>query len=123
MPACKRDRELAASHASIVGGMAAMGVAVNSITGVTVKEGRGAVVIAEVLAGDGVFVLVGEAIGIIVAVLVMAGKVTCEDDVGFTATAGVRDGELAVAIVAVGGTAPVGDSGMDVGDSDRGMAS
>jgi hypothetical protein len=56
LPTCKRERELAASHTSIVAGIAAIGVAVNSLTGVTVGEGRGARVVAEVLAGGGVFV-------------------------------------------------------------------
>ena len=44
MPTCKRERELGASHTSALEGMAGTGVAVNSLTGVTVGEGRGVAV-------------------------------------------------------------------------------
>jgi hypothetical protein len=119
-PTCKRERELAASHTSSVAGIAAIGVAVNSLTGVTVGEGRGVRVVAEVLAERSVFAPVGEDIGIVVVGVLMGAKVACEDDVEFTATAGVSDDEATGAIV--GGMASVGDSGADVGDSDSGVA-
>ena len=54
---CKRERELAASNTSIVAGIAAIGVAVNSLIGVTVREGRGVSVLAEVLVGAGIMML------------------------------------------------------------------
>ena len=120
IPTCKRERELAASHTSSVAGIAAIGVAVNSLIGVTVGEGSGVAVMTEVLVGGGVFVPVGEDPGIAVVGVVMGGRVACGDDVEFTATAGVGDDEATGAIV--GGTASVGNSGADVGDSDSGVA-
>ena len=92
IPTCKREREPAASHTSILDGMATLGVAVNSITGVTDKERRGVAVIAEVLVGA-IFVCVEEDIGIAVAGVVMDGKVSCGDDVGFNAAVDRREGK------------------------------
>lgn len=77
---------------------------------------------AEVFVGDGVFVPVGEDLGITATVLVMAGKVSCADEGGFTATVGVRDGEAARAIVDVEIVFSLGDNAVDVCDSDAGIA-
>ena len=81
-----------------------MGVAVNSITGVTVEVGRGVAIIAEVLVGA-IFVCVEEDIGIAVAGLVMDGKVSCGDDIGFNAAVDTRESEAVGAIVGVGDAA------------------
>lgn len=114
MPTCNRDRELAASHTSIAGGIAVLGAVVDSPTGVAVESGMAV--------GGGLFVRVGEEIGIAVAVAVTDGIVSCGDEVGFTAVVDVRDAEAAGAIVGVGDTALMGEGGVDVGDPDAGIA-
>jgi hypothetical protein len=48
MPACKCDRELAASHASTADGISVLGTVVDSLTGVAVESGMAV--------GSGVFV-------------------------------------------------------------------
>ena len=85
-------------------------MAVDSLTGVRVREGRG----VRVVAGGGVFVPAGEDIGIVVVGVLMGAKVACEHDVEFTATVSVSDDEATGAMV--GGTASVGDSDSGVAD-------
>ena len=153
IPTCKREREPAASHTSILDGMATLGVAVNSITGVRVKEGRGVAVIAAVLLGA-IFVCVEEDIGIAVAGVVMDVKVSCGDDVGFNAAVDRREGEavgggvfvpiavdnefvgsvglmdikvacgddIVEVVVGAESIVPAEEDGVNVGDSERGIA-
>ncbi len=99
---------------SFAGGIAVLGAVVDSLAGVAVESGMAV--------GGGVVVRVGEDIGIAVAVAVTDGKVSGRDDVGFTAPVDARDTEVTGAIVGVGDMARVGESGVDVGDSDWGIA-
>ena len=124
MPACKREREFGASHTSALDGMPGTGVAVNSLRGVTVGKGTGVAVSEGATVDEGVFVGVGDEIGSGVAVAVTDGKVFWMVDVsvGFTVPVDARDAEAAGATVGVGDTASMGDSGVDVGDSDWGIA-
>ena len=123
IPTCKRDREPAASHASIVAGIPATGVAVrNSLLGVIVGEGRSVAVKAEVLVGGGIFVCVEEDIGIAVAGVVMDGKVSCGDEVGFKAVVDISEAEAVRAIAGVGDIALVGRIDVEVGATDKGIA-
>jgi hypothetical protein len=137
IPTCKRGLEPAASHTSIVVGIAAMGVVidsmtsvavgswisvgVNSIIGVTVKEGSGVAIIAEVLVGA-IFVCVEEDIGIAVAGVVMDGKVACGDDVGFNAAVDRRESEAVGAIAGVGDSASEDRYDVEVDVAERRMA-
>jgi len=137
IPNCKREREPAASHTSIGVGIAAMGVVVdsmssvavgswisvgvNSIIGVTVKEGRGVAIIAEVLVGA-IFVCVEEDIGIAVAGVVMDGKVSCGDDIGFNAAVDRRESEAVGAIAGVGDSASEDRDDVEVRVAERGIA-
>ena len=124
MPACKREREFGASHTSALDGMPGTGVAVNSLRGVTVGERTGVAVSEGATVDEGVFVGVGDEIGTGVAVAVTDGKVFWMVDVsvGFTVPVDGGEAEAAGAIVGVGGAAPVGESGVDVGDPDGGIA-
>ena len=121
IPTFKREREPAASHTSKLDGMARLGVAVNSITGVTVKEGRGVAIIVEVLVGA-IFVCVEEDIGIAVAGLVMDGKVSCGDDIGFNVAVDTRESEAVEAIAGVGDTASEDRNDVEVHVAERGIA-
>jgi len=123
MPACKREREFGASHTSALDGMPGAGVAADSLGGVTVGEGIGVAVSEAATVDEGVFVGDGVEIGTGVAVAVADGKVFWMADVsvGFRALVDGGEAEEREALVGVGDTAPVGASGVDVGDSDWGM--
>jgi len=123
IPTCKRDRELAASHTFIGIGITVTGVAVrNSLLGVIVGEARSVGVMAEVLLGGGIFDSVGEDIGITVAGVVMDGKVSCGDEVGFKAVVDISEAEAVGAIAGVGDIALAGRSDVEVGATDKGIA-
>ena len=65
---CNCERAVAASHTFVVDGVSGIGVAVASITGVTLGRGRGVKVISKVFVGKGVAVCVGEAVEVDVVV-------------------------------------------------------
>jgi hypothetical protein len=77
---------------------------------------------AEGLIGGGVFVPVGEGIGIAVAGVVIDGKVACGDDVGFKAAVDIGEAEAGEAIVGVGDTASAGRNDVELGATDKEIA-
>jgi hypothetical protein len=123
MPTCKRERKLAASHTSALESMAAIGVAVDSRRGVTVGERTGVAVSEGATVDEGVFVGVGDEIGTGVAVAVTDGKVfwMVAVSVGFTVPVDGGEAEARAALVGVEERALVGESGVEVSDSDAGI--
>src|SRR5215216_2546759 len=80
IPTCKRDREPAALHTSIVAGIAAMGVVIGSLISVAVELGRGVGVSEDTTVRGSVFVHVAVDIEFVGSIDVMALKVACGDD-------------------------------------------
>ena len=103
-------------------GISATGVVVDSVPGAAVESWEGVAVSEGVTVDEGVFVGVGDEIGIAVAVAVTDGRASCEVDVGFTAPVDGGEAETAGAIVGVEDRAPAGESGVEVSDSDAGIA-
>jgi len=108
LPVCTRERAVAASQTSATEGTPAIGVPVDSITGESVGEGRGAGVSEGATVGGGVFVPIADGIEFAASVSVMDSKVTCGEDVA-EAVPGMED------------IVPVEAGGVNVGASDCGM--
>jgi hypothetical protein len=104
--------------------MPGTGVAVDSLIGVTVGERTGVAVSEGAVVEEGVVVGVGDEIGTGVAVAVTDGKLFWMVDVsvGFRVPVDGGEAEERAALVSVGDMAPAGASGVDVGDSEWGMA-